>query len=442
MSQIKPQLQLPVSWDELPYPSGTPYDRFIDNLGDYGISAADGDLLAVAQRSGYVDYRDYLPIYFHNGTSYEFEGLLDYSAEGYDGSPSHIDISGNYIAVSMHTATESTYEDGVVLVYRRVSAANYMLEAKLHNRHPAGTTYPYHFGDLVVIIGDSLFITYDPYNNDTDQLIYHYERDGAGVWNRANDLTVSNIHGNDGFATKLMKSPKGELLFTADVDGSTADTLFVFANDGAGTWSQKQKIDINFSSVSQCIFDDATDSFVILSSDDLEEWSFNGAEYELTRVNSNALDPYSVTSSNTQWHSAYHNGYIFVRTTVATTDTANSILVLGRNLDTGDFEAVGEIYNPRGYVSPTQFGYLLSTPHELLAFDAYDDTYSTSQTGLIRSLKPDAGGAFANLTYKVNDVTYAIPTDIQTYQSGALIPAQKAFVKDANGTYINIWERS
>ncbi|QIZ78070.1 hypothetical protein [Ferrimonas lipolytica] len=378
----------------------------------------------------------------YDGSNWSLEQAFSFSGEYGDTGvlANHIRVRGDTIAVSSYDTVNAPDKNaGVVYIYRRVSVGNWVHEQTLQSPIDPSFDYPRYFGSSIAIGQDIIFVGLSDSNNDTG--IISYKRSGS-IWTRDADLVMTD--GTTEIGESMTISPDGALLVASD--GTNSDYAAVF-EDVAGTWTQTHYIrlvtgafSISYSTESFAWSPDSKNLVVHdWSYDQLGIHHYDGTSWSKTTTRSYIYDQ---TNSSYIRMFATNDGLIGIGDRINANPNGGGILRSFKfDADTNYWEFLGDIHHPN---SPNNSSGWCGSVHAhqsgLVITATGDDVYG-SDDGAAYLIKSNAG-SFANLTYKVSDGSYAIPTDIQARQSGSLTSVQRAFTKGSSGTYVQVWERS
>ena len=152
-----------------------------------------------------------------------------------------VSISGDYAVIGAYLD-----DSGSAYVFKRSgSAGNWSEVEKLTASDAAEGD---RFGYAVSIVGNTVVVgAYYDTNIDNGSLsgsAYVFERDGAGNWSEVQKLTASDAAASDYFG-RSVSSSGNTMVIGADYDddnGSASGSAYVFERDGFGNWSEVQKL--------------------------------------------------------------------------------------------------------------------------------------------------------------------------------------------------------
>ena len=129
-------------------------------------------------------------------------------------------------------------------VFGQTMADFFLDESKLTASDGAASDY---FGGSVSVSGDYAVIgaDWDDDNGNNSGSAYVFERDGAGNWSEVQKLTASDGAAGDEFGWSV--SISGDYLvigaYADDDNGSSSGSAYVFERDGFGNWSEVLEAD-------------------------------------------------------------------------------------------------------------------------------------------------------------------------------------------------------
>ena len=157
-----------------------------------------------------------------------------------------VSISGNTVGIGAaydDDVDAATIDAGSAYVFERDEAGVWSQVQKLTASDGAGGDL---FGKSVSISGDTLVVgaDYDDDNGSASGSAYVFDRDGGGFWSETQKLTASDGSSVDYFGWKV--SISGETMVVSanydDDNGLNSGSVFIFERDGAGVWSEAQKL--------------------------------------------------------------------------------------------------------------------------------------------------------------------------------------------------------
>ncbi|MBN4070949.1 T9SS type A sorting domain-containing protein [Crocinitomix catalasitica] len=169
---------------------------------------------------------------------------------GYD-----VDIHGDYAVIGAYGKEQGVENEGAVYVLERTGTNNWVEVQILTNSDQESYD---RFGYAVAIFGDLIVV--GAYGEDEDEVgansmskagsAYIFERDGAGVWMQVQKIVASDRTVGDEFAWAVAIYDStiviGAHLEEEDEVGLNniyhAGSVYIFDRDGAGVWSESQKI--------------------------------------------------------------------------------------------------------------------------------------------------------------------------------------------------------
>ena len=355
-----------------------------------GINGDWSDDAAAGTGAVYVFHRDITGAWFHEAY------VKASNAASADGFGRSIALSGDTLAVgAFHEDSAATgidgdqvdnsaIDSGAVYIFTRDATGNWSQQAYIKASNSNDTDA---FGVSIALSGDTLVVgaymedsSASGVNGDeTDNgspdsgAVYVFTRDEAGSWTQQAYLKASNTDSGDQFGASVALS--GDILAvgaakesskTTGIDGgeasnssSDAGAVYVFARDGAGTWSQEAYI-----KASNTDRDDHFGATVALSGDTLVV----GAPLEdsaATGINGFEADDKALNAGS---------AYVFVR------------------------DADG-IWNQQAYIKASntetqdQFGHSIAIAGNFLAIGANEDSGATGTNGDATNNSAQGAGA-------------------------------------------------
>lgn len=169
----------------------------------------------------------------------EIDKFLAKDGTEFDRSGFDVAIDGD-LAVSVARFDNSGPHEGSAYIFARDGSGNWSQERKLA---PTNDAEPEVFGTAVALDGNTAVVGAYQRNVGLNSAIYSayvYVRNSAGTWSRqaklvANDGSVGNRFG-------ASVAIDGDILVVGAVATAGGGAAYVFARDGAGKWSQRQKL--------------------------------------------------------------------------------------------------------------------------------------------------------------------------------------------------------
>jgi hypothetical protein len=148
-------------------------------------------------------------------------------------------MSDNQLFVSAQGANDAA---GTVYVYQNDGSGNWGDEQKITASDASPSSY---FGSSIASFGDQLVIgaMLADGNDNGSGAVYFYEKDASGDWNFEQKLIASDGEYYDYYGQSL--SISADLLVIGapqDVYESDPGAVYVYENDGTGSWGNEQKI--------------------------------------------------------------------------------------------------------------------------------------------------------------------------------------------------------
>ena len=155
-----------------------------------------------------------------------------------------VSVSGDTAVIGAFSDVDNGFDSGSAYVFVRDSSGVWSEQQKLNASDGAADDW---FGRSVSISGDTVVIG-APVSFFSNQIkigsAYVFVRDGSGQWSEQQKLTPSNGVGFDRFGISVSVSADTAVIGARDDDdNSTASgSAYVFVRDGAGMWSEQQKL--------------------------------------------------------------------------------------------------------------------------------------------------------------------------------------------------------
>ncbi|MDG2053531.1 MAG: FG-GAP repeat protein, partial [Phycisphaerales bacterium] len=208
--------------------------------GDYAVIGAYGDDdNGMNSGSAYIFERD------GAGNWSEVQKLTASDGAEFDYFGNSVSISGNYAVIGADRDDDNGADSGSAYVYERDGAGNW---SEVQKRTASDGAEGDRFGYAVSIVGNTVVVgAYYDTNIDNGSLsgsAYVFERDGNGNWSEVQKLTASDAAAEDYFG-RSVSSSGNTMVIGADYDddnGSASGSVYVFERDGAGNWSEVQKL--------------------------------------------------------------------------------------------------------------------------------------------------------------------------------------------------------
>ena len=233
------------NWSEvqkLTASDGAAFDYFGNSVsisGNYAVIGAYGDDDNGANSgSAYVFERD------GAGVWSEVQKLTASDGADNDYFGVSVSISGDYAVIGAYTDDDNGANSGSAYIFERDGAGNWSEVQKLTASDAAASDY---FGRSVSISGDYAVISayYDEDNGSESGSAYVFERDGAGNWPEVQKLIASDGNTFDYFGISVSISGDYAVIganYTDDDNGANSGSAYIFERDGAGNWSETQKL--------------------------------------------------------------------------------------------------------------------------------------------------------------------------------------------------------
>ena len=173
----------------------------------------------------------------------EVEKLLASDGAAGDRFSNELSISGNTVVIAAESDEDNGNRSGSAYVFVRDKAGVWHQQQKLTASDGMVGDL---FGQSVSISGDTIVIgaIWDDDNGFNTGSAYVFVRDGAGVWSEQQKLTANDGEEQDWFGHSV--SISGDTIVIGvqndDDSGFDAGSAYVFVRDGAGTWSAQQKL--------------------------------------------------------------------------------------------------------------------------------------------------------------------------------------------------------
>ena len=219
--------------------SGDWFGRSVSISGDYAvIGALFDDDNGFESGSAYVFERDEFGNWSETQKLTAFDG-----AEG-DWFGRSVSISGDYAVIGAPRYDDDNGSNsGSAYVFERDGAGNWSERAKLTASDGAASDY---FGSSVSISGDYAVIgaPQDDDNGYSSGSAYIFERDGLGHWNEVQKLTASDGAEGDWFGNSVSISGDYAVVgaYHDDDNGFESGSAYVFERDEFGNWSETGKL--------------------------------------------------------------------------------------------------------------------------------------------------------------------------------------------------------
>ena len=156
-----------------------------------------------------------------------------------------VSISGDYAVIGAYGDDDNGMNSGSAYIFERDGAGNW---SEVQKRTASDGAEGDRFGYAVSIVGNTVVVgAYYDTNIDNGSLsgsAYVFERDGAGNWSEVQKLTASDAAASDYFG-RSVSSSGNTMVIGADYDddnGSASGSAYVFERDGFGNWSEVQKL--------------------------------------------------------------------------------------------------------------------------------------------------------------------------------------------------------
>ena len=154
-----------------------------------------------------------------------------------------VSISGDYAVIGAYTDDDNGANSGSAYIFERDGAGNWSEVQKLTASDAAASDY---FGRSVSISGNTVVIgvDWDDDNGSNSGSAYVFERGGAGNWSEVQKLTASDGAANDFFGRSVSISGETVVVgaYNDDDNGSSSGSAYVFERDGFGNWSEVLKL--------------------------------------------------------------------------------------------------------------------------------------------------------------------------------------------------------
>ena len=153
-----------------------------------------------------------------------------------------VSISGDYAVIGAYGDDDNGNRSGSAYIFERDGAGNWSETQKLTASDGAGFDQ---FGSSVSISGDYAVIgaSYDSDDGFNSGSAYIFERNGAGVWSETQKLTASDAAEFDYFGVVSISGDYAVIgAYNDDDNGSNSGSAYIFERDGAGVWSEVQKL--------------------------------------------------------------------------------------------------------------------------------------------------------------------------------------------------------
>ncbi len=155
-----------------------------------------------------------------------------------------IAISGDTAVIAAPESRAEGIQTGSAYIFSRDRSGVWTQQAKLTASDAAGYD---HFGNAVAISGDTVII--GAHRGDTPTLddtgvAYVFQRDGAGTWTERNKLFADDAVVASDFGAAVAISGDTAIISAPhrSVIDLTIGPVYVFTRDGAGTWAQQAKL--------------------------------------------------------------------------------------------------------------------------------------------------------------------------------------------------------
>ncbi|MDG2053622.1 MAG: FG-GAP repeat protein, partial [Phycisphaerales bacterium] len=231
------------NWNEvqkLTASDGAENDRFglsVSISGDYAVIGAYEEDDNYSSGSAYIFERD------GAGSWNEVQKLTASDGAENDRFGRSVSISGEYAVIGADLAHGNDFYSGGAYIFDRDGDGNWNEVAKLTASDGA---YNDRFGWSVSISGDYAVIGAigGGYNGTWSGSAYIFEHDRDGNWTEVNKLTASDGAAEDYFGGSVSISGNYAVIgaYGDDDDGSYSASAYVFERDGAGVWSEAQKL--------------------------------------------------------------------------------------------------------------------------------------------------------------------------------------------------------
>ena len=123
------------------------------------------------------------------------------------------------------------FRPGMVYIYRKADDGGWHEAAQL--TAPEAETLD-RFGRSLGISGTTMLVGADPQREETAGLVYWFERDAAGYWQSAGQLSPSDGMAGDGFGAALLVGEGGGVALVGAPSADSTGAVYVFVTDGSG----------------------------------------------------------------------------------------------------------------------------------------------------------------------------------------------------------------
>ncbi len=181
-----------------------------------------------------------------SGVWTESQKLTAYDQAPGDEFGEHVALSGNTLLVSAAWDDDGGSGTGSVYVFTNDGTGGWSFQQKLHASNASDYDM---FGSAVAIDGDTAVISADGYDASPELsfagMVYVFTRDGSGVWSEVQSFTAPQASLGDGPFGQVVAVNNETMLVGNDFDdeaGINAGAVYLYTRDGSGVWSLQQKL--------------------------------------------------------------------------------------------------------------------------------------------------------------------------------------------------------
>ena len=159
-----------------------------------------------------------------------------------------VSISGNTAIVGAYRGDDNFTDAGYAKIFvRDASAGTWSEQQKLLASDASASAY---FGNSVAVSGDTAIVGAYCAGTLCTGAAYVFVRDGAGAWSEQQKLVSSDIATTDNFGISVAIDGDTAIVGARLDDGTFPDSgsAYVFVRNGAGVWTQQQKLNAAISS--------------------------------------------------------------------------------------------------------------------------------------------------------------------------------------------------